>query len=1497
MDIEVTFSDSSYMRSSNAEMNVCYSDDVTLAVRSDDFISNLDVRWYKGHATGGIPIGTSVTDARGIATYTVPNVTKNAVYYAESFDGFCPSSSRTYTNVTVTDLLVSPELMAIPSSGKVNDRCGETRFTVRVTNPQDGVKYHWAVSSGCSGCSGLSPFSDLTDVYVFGGKEGSIEYDRTIRDGGSRTFHVVAEKDGCFSERSTVVASTWALPAPPDPVPSQSSCGNSSFTFGVSDFESGDEFDWYLGGLKRGTTWGSNLFHTDVLTVGTYDYYVKRRDANGCFSADSTKFIELTVHPEPSELVLTSGYPKFVCSGMDIEMQLSVNGVGGKEYHWERVDSQGRSLGKGVNVTSVNVHREVITEDVNYNVWLVDAVTGCVGESLFILVDLPEFPGLPTVADDSVCGDGNLSLVASSSTSEASESLVFRWYTSEGAAISSSIREESGVRQSTFTPTDRETKLYYVSVANMANPTCESGRVAVQATFNPLPLKPRIDSSRVVLPCDWGGPATLFAHGSGGDDIRYYWFNTREEADVADRADRADLDGVRYSENTTGYTTSSLERESLLNTYYVRARNIITRCWSAGITRYTAGVHGLPDDGFVVTGSSVCDYGSGGIVTLEARSGGKDEVAYWYSDERASDEDTVATGYLYSVRLSATTSYWVAIKDTVTGCFSDTRKQVTGRVLKNEFVPAVSPLTKCGFGEVTLRASSREGAVYWYRNLEDSNEDYLETNTSLCREDCFEVVHTRDDNGEHITHLTTDVFRTTSFYASVLDENGCYGPRVEGKVLVEDRPIRPEVIGGFTCGRGSVELSVRDVEEGVDYIWHEFVDSDDTLHIGSAYTTAELVAVGFHSYYVEAVHGTTYCRSILGRTEVLVEVLPKPDVPLSEASVSRCGAGSVTFEMGVALRDGSEYYWYESLDSGEEDTLRTGRIYEVAMEETDSVYVAIRNEHGCFGGRAKFVGVIDDLLLAPDVVGAERCGQGEVTLWATPKTEGGVIKWYGTELSDQSLYLGGKYTVDVGGTRSYWVEESASGNECVSPRVEVRAMVHSNVEVDMGEDLILCVNGEEHDLAGDLEEGVDIESGTFEGTGVTGGRFYPAIAGVGDHTITFIPMADPNLANNCLIAGSRVVTVLDVDTDGGSVILSEERVDLCTKSGSLDLNDYLNIEGGTWTIDGVSGDAFRAGSVFDPAEAGEGEYVAMYAINVNDCDVINELILKVVEAPVVPVLVEPASYCLGDVITVSVDNLGDASDVYRWFSDDESDWQETGNEVELLVADKADSFRTYSVIRESVIGNTVNCVSDTMRFTIGLSDITLDFDVSIREIELLDETFLVFTASSSEEVNIVEYRWDFGEEGVSTYVRDIEEVTYGYFSAGVFDVSLTVKTEDNCEYTLVKESFITVTDGNQGSNNGGDGQVVGLEDEGSLGVSIFPQPFHDVLNIKFPVLMSDYVDVEMFSLSGALVYDGGHQVSGDDRVTLYGLGSLPGGVYVLRFAIGKKFESVRVFKR
>ena len=1355
----------------------------------------------------------------GSPIFTGPNFTTTVSttrsYYVSSTspDG-CVSDNRTKVDVTINSVPGEPVVIN-------GSNCGPGDVTLTVTGAPAGGSYRWYTSS-----SGGTSFNSSTSY--------------TVNLSETTSYWVSAvSAEGCEGARAEIIGEIYDAPDAPTGFNGER-CGTGSVSLSATATSDGT-FDWYQTQASAVSLFTGVNFNTPTITETT-SYWVAFTDGSGCVSARTE--VIATVNEIPVEPTV----PNVERCGSG-QVTISASGsVSGATFNWYDNVSGGSSLFTGNDfTTNVTVSRS----------YYVSATSpeGCVSDNRTkVDVIVNALPSEPVVFDSETCGSGNVELTVGGTPAGGS----YRWYTSPtgGSSFNST---------NTYTANVTETTSYWVSAVSPQN--CEGERAEVVATVNEIPQAP---SGNGGVRCGTGSVSLSASATTSGS---FNWYETQASAVSL-------FTGVNFNTPSISETTS----------YWVDFTNA-NGCTSPR-TEVIATVNEIPTEP-VVSDVERC---SSGQVTISA-SGSVSGVTYnWY--DNSSGGSSLFTGNEFTTNVTVSRSYYVS-STSPEGCVSANRTKVDVIVNSLPGEPVVFDASSCGAGdiELTVGGTPSGGSYRWY-TASSGGSSFNSTNT-----------------------YTANVSETTSYWVSAVSAEGCEGARAEVVATVYDAPAAPSGNNGVRCGTGSVSLSASATTSG-SFNWYQTQASAVSLFTGVNFNTpsisettsywvdftnangctssrTEVIAtVNFviddpvvenvsrcgsglvsmtalssdpdatfewyenqfggspvftgatyevnltlsDNFYVKAISGAG-CESA-NRTPVTATINPLPSEPiLSDASV--CGSGSVEL-VAAGAPAGGTYNWYAN--AGSVSPIHTGSTFTTpSISSSEDYYVSIVNEFGCEGARERVDAIVNSFPNAPTVDDVERCGTGDVRLEATSSAS--TVNWYFNASGGSAFATGTRITIeDLDETTTYYAA-SLSSDGCESIRVPVRAIINPLVEATIGENLQLCLNSGTYDLTADLVD-VSPSDGFFVGEGVVGTTFRPSIAGIGNKEITFVLTNDVG----CLIDGSRIITVRDIVENGEELSFSVNEINACIQDGDINLNGLPNVSGGTWTIDNDG--AINVG-IIDPISSGVGEYTATYSVDINGCIVTASLPVNITATPDNPVVSGPALVCNGEEAELTASG-GVAGTEYHWYISGESESFATGNTVKVT----PDATTTYLVVAENSFG----CLSDETRFDLELVDVTLDFSATPEKVSVGDR--LEFTT----DVSASEYLWDFGDELTST----AQNPSHIYFETGVFDVTLTVVTEEGCNLTLTKEDFIIVEDEDRTT-------VLGVGDDLESEISsVYPSPFVRSFKVEFHSPSAQSARVSLFNINGLEVKAKRlNLIPGENIIEFTGL-TVPDGIYFLR---------------
>lgn len=182
-------------------------------------------------------------------------------------------------------------------------------------------------------------------------------------------------------------------------------------------------------------------------------------------------------------------------------------------------------------------------------------------------------------------------------------------------------------------------------------------------------------------------------------------------------------------------------------------------------------------------------------------------------------------------------------------------------------------------------------------------------------------------------------------------------------------------------------------------------------------------------------------------------------------------------------------------------------------------------------------------------------------------------------------------------------------------------------------------------------------------------------------------------------------------------------------------------------------------------------------------------------------------------------------------------------------------------------GSNTNTKTDYIQVNQGL--ITADFSANPTNGEA--PLLVQFTDLSTSSADINSWNWDFGD-GEST---DVQNPTHEYLSAGNFTVSLTI-TGDAGTDTETKTDYILIP--------------VGINDNASEAIIVYPNPVKDILYLEFPV--KEKWNISISNLNGIILFT----KSINAEKTEVDMKDLENGTYIITISNEGYYESIKIIK-
>jgi uncharacterized protein (TIGR02145 family) len=370
-----------------------------------------------------------------------------------------------------------------------------------------------------------------------------------------------------------------------------------------------------------------------------------------------------------------------------------------------------------------------------------------------------------------------------------------------------------------------------------------------------------------------------------------------------------------------------------------------------------------------------------GTLTLSASSSGA--VIEWY--DAASGGTSLYTGNSYTPSITESTTYYAQARIAATGCVS-ARTAVLATINPIPAAPTMSGGgAYCGGSlNITATAGSGGNGIRW------------------------------TDNGSTVS--LRSVATSGTYYAVTTSAAGCESGTASVAVTINPVPGIPAMGGGGTQCGGSRDITAAAGSGGDGIRW-----TDNS-------STVSLRTVTASGTYYAVTTSAAGCES--GTASVAVTINPVPGIPAMGGGGTQCGGSrDITATPGSG---GNGIRW---TDNGSTVSLRN-------VTASGTYYAVTTSAEGCESGTASVAVTINTVPAITASAGDSRCGQGTLTLSATPSS-GAVIDWYNAASGGTSLYTGNSYTPDVTTSTTYYAQARIAATGCVSARMAVTAAVNT----------------------------------------------------------------------------------------------------------------------------------------------------------------------------------------------------------------------------------------------------------------------------------------------------------------------------------------------------------------------------------------------------------------------------------------------------------------------
>lgn len=352
--------------------------------------------------------------------------------------------------------------------------------------------------------------------------------------------------------------------------------------------------------------------------------------------------------------------------------------------------------------------------------------------------------------------------------------------------------------------------------------------------------------------------------------------------------------------------------------------------------------------------------------------------------------------------------------------------------------PSTPTISSNNCGTVTLRASSPNG-ISWYWQGTNSN------GTSINNRDSDYLVTSPGRYYLRARNDDTGVWSSSSSSRTVSSISSFKPGSISGAQTI-CAGGNPSTIGSTASASGGTTYS---------YQWQMATSqngsySNITGATGLTYNPPVLPATRWYRRRVIS------CGSQqLFSNKIAITVNPRPGTA-SGSNKSRCGNGRLTLTASPGS-NGNTIRWYSAASGG--TLLHTGNSYTTPTLSGTTTYYAqsYNSSTGCGAStRRAITATISPTVGTASVNGSARCGNGTLTLSASPGTNGNTVRWYNSATGGTLLATGADYTTpSISTTTTYYAESYNTNTQCnASSRTAVVA------EIDTPEDWYLDADGD-----------------------------------------------------------------------------------------------------------------------------------------------------------------------------------------------------------------------------------------------------------------------------------------------------------------------------------------------------------------------------------------------------------------------------------------------------
>ncbi len=259
--------------------------------------------------------------------------------------------------------------------------------------------------------------------------------------------------------------------------------------------------------------------------------------------------------------------------------------------------------------------------------------------------------------------------------------------------------------------------------------------------------------------------------------------------------------------------------------------------------------------------------------------------------------------------------------------------------------------------------------------------------------------------------------------------NGCEGPRVNSKVVVNAIPANPVATNFINYCQNQIASPL--IASGSSLKWY----TTATGGTGSLTApTPSTTNVGTTSYYVsQTING---CES--GRTKIDILVNPTPLSPNVNSPLTYC-LGDVATTLSTSTITGNTLKWYTSSSGGV--AILSSPTPNTASSGTTSYYVSETNTYGCESSRSLISVTVNSLPLAPTVTpSVSYCKDTTASPLTASPSAGHTLRWYTVATGGTATTTAITPSTNTVGSVTYYVSQVNSTTGCESARASIEVI-------------------------------------------------------------------------------------------------------------------------------------------------------------------------------------------------------------------------------------------------------------------------------------------------------------------------------------------------------------------------------------------------------------------------------------------------------------------------